>query len=100
MRTDESSTLPVAANVKSGVDSKTRLDADRQRRYQAPDMVNDGSEFRNIFRNLHPGQDAAWLQEHVDYDLYYRYSAVTEAIRHGLAIGGGQGPTNHFYFLR
>lgn len=25
---------------------------------------------------------------------------VTEAIRHGLAIGQGQGPTHHFYFLR
>lgn len=25
---------------------------------------------------------------------------VTEAIRAGLAIGGGQGPTDHFYFLR
>src|SRR6476659_2433711 len=24
---------------------------------------------------------------------------VTEAIRHGLAIGHGSGPTNHFYFL-
>ncbi len=24
---------------------------------------------------------------------------VTEAIRHGLALGGGHGPTNHFYFL-
>ena len=24
---------------------------------------------------------------------------LTEAIRHGLAIGHGQGPTNHFYFL-
>ena len=24
---------------------------------------------------------------------------VTEAIRHGLAIGHGKGPTNHFYFL-
>ncbi len=26
-------------------------------------------------------------------------SYVTEAIRHGLAIGHGKGPTNHFYFL-
>ncbi len=26
-------------------------------------------------------------------------SYVTEAIRHGLAIGHGQGPTHHFYFL-
>ena len=25
---------------------------------------------------------------------------VTEAIRHGLAIGHGQGPTNPFYFLQ
>ena len=24
---------------------------------------------------------------------------VTEAIRHGLALGAGHGPTNHFYFL-
>ena len=27
-------------------------------------------------------------------------SYVTEAIRHGLAIGHGQGPTDHFYFLQ
>jgi hydroxymethylpyrimidine/phosphomethylpyrimidine kinase len=25
---------------------------------------------------------------------------VTEAIRHGLAIGHGKGPTHHFYFLK
>jgi hydroxymethylpyrimidine/phosphomethylpyrimidine kinase len=24
---------------------------------------------------------------------------VTEAIRHGLSIGAGHGPTDHFYFL-
>jgi hydroxymethylpyrimidine/phosphomethylpyrimidine kinase len=24
---------------------------------------------------------------------------ITEAIRHGLAVGHGSGPTNHFYFL-
>ena len=27
-------------------------------------------------------------------------SYTTEAIRHGLAIGHGKGPTNHFYFLK
>ena len=26
--------------------------------------------------------------------------AHAEAIRHGLAIGHGKGPTNHFYFLK
>ena len=25
---------------------------------------------------------------------------LTEAIRHGLAIGGGHGPTHHFWFLK
>ncbi len=57
-------------------------DAERQRRYQSPDMVRDGSEFDNIRDNLHGGQSAAWLQDHVNYDSWYRYSAVAEAIRH------------------
>ncbi len=44
---------------------------------------------------------AAWLArgaalpEAVQHAKVY----VTEAIRHGLAIGSGHGPTNHFYFL-
>ncbi len=57
-------------------------DAERQRRYQSPDMVRDGSEFNNIRDNLHGGQTAAWLQQYVNYDRWYRYSAVAEAIRH------------------
>ncbi len=57
-------------------------DADRQRRYQSPDMVADGSEFNNIRDNLHGGQTAEWLRQHVNYDKWYRYSAVAEAIRH------------------
>lgn len=57
-------------------------DAERQRRYQSADMVTDGSEFNNIRDNLHGGQTAAWLQEHVNYDRWYRYSSVAEAIRH------------------
>ena len=57
-------------------------DAERQRRYQSPDMVRDGSEFNNIRDNLHGGQTAAWLQQYVNYDKWYRYSAVAEAIRH------------------
>ncbi len=57
-------------------------DADRQRRYQSPDMVADGSEFNNIRDNLHGGQTAEWLRRHVNYDKWYRYSAVAEAIRH------------------
>lgn len=57
-------------------------DAERQRRYQSPDMVRDGSEFNNIRDNLHGGQTAAWMQQYVNYEKWYRYSAVAEAIRH------------------
>lgn len=57
-------------------------DAERQRRYQSPDMVRDGSEFNNIRDNLHGGQSAAWLNQYVNYESWYRYSAVVEGIRH------------------
>ncbi|MEJ6582076.1 MAG: lamin tail domain-containing protein [Akkermansiaceae bacterium] len=58
------------------------FDADSQRRYQSQDMVSDGSEFDNIRFNLHGGQNATWLNEHVNYKKWYGYSAVGEAIRH------------------
>jgi hypothetical protein len=57
-------------------------DAERQRRYQSPDMVRDGSEFNTIRDQLHGGQSQAWLLDKVDYSSWYRYSAVAEAIRH------------------
>lgn len=58
------------------------FDAESQRRYQARDMVADGSEFDHIRFNLHGGQTADWLNRHVNYDRWYSYSAVGEAIRH------------------
>ena len=58
------------------------FDADSQRRYQSQDMVSDGSEFDNIRFNLHGSQDAAWLNQYVNYEKWYGYSAVGEAIRH------------------
>ncbi|MCP5532466.1 MAG: lamin tail domain-containing protein [Akkermansiaceae bacterium] len=57
-------------------------DADTQRRYQSPDMVSDGSEFNNIRDNLHGAQNPVWLDYYVNYDKWYRYSAVAEGIRH------------------
>ncbi|MBB5351249.1 hypothetical protein HNR46_001485 [Haloferula luteola] len=57
-------------------------DADRQRRYQSSAMVSDGSEFNHIRDNLHGAQTAEWLQRYVNYEKWYRYSAVAEGIRH------------------
>ncbi len=44
---------------------------------------------------------AAWLArgEPLPEAVRRAKAYVTEAIRHGLPIGGGHGPTNHFYFL-
>jgi hypothetical protein len=58
------------------------FDAERQRRYQSSDMVRDGSEFDNIWHNVHGNQTEAWLKDNVNYEKWYRYSAVAEAIRH------------------
>ena len=53
-----------------------------QRRYQASNMVSDVSEYNNIRDNLHGGQNQTWLLQYVNYDRWYRYSAVAEGIRH------------------
>ncbi len=58
------------------------FDAERQRRYQALGMPTDGSEFDNIRWNLHGAQNTAWLRQHVNYEKWYHYSAVLEAVRH------------------
>lgn len=57
-------------------------DGGTQRRYQASNMVSDLSEYNNIRDNTHGGQSQAWLQQYINYDKWYRYSAVVEGIRH------------------
>ena len=52
------------------------------RRYQAPEGVNDGSDYENIIFNLRNTQTDSWLDEHVDYEHWNRYHTVVEAIRH------------------
>ena len=96
---------PGAVLVKGG-----HLDNDQE----SVDLLFDGSDFETfraprintphthgtgctyasaIAANLAKGQDL--LQSIREAKKY-----VTEAIRAGLAIGGGHGPTDHFYFLR
>jgi hydroxymethylpyrimidine/phosphomethylpyrimidine kinase len=45
---------------------------------------------------------ATWLAQGLSLEDAVQRSKlyVTEAIRHGLSIGGGHGPTDHFWFLR
>lgn len=53
-----------------------------QFRYQAPFAVSNGSDHNNIEANLRASQTDAWLQNHVDYEQWYRYHAIVQAVRH------------------
>ncbi|MGJ8695615.1 MAG: lamin tail domain-containing protein [Verrucomicrobiaceae bacterium] len=59
-----------------------RTDGVSVRRYQAPDAVDDGSDFQNIIFGLRPEKDDAWLRENVNYDSWYHYHSVVDMIRH------------------
>ena len=54
----------------------------RQRRYQGRDSVADGSDKRNLEWELRPGRTEVQLRDLVNYDEFYRYFAVAQAIRH------------------
>ncbi len=57
-------------------------DALDQLRYQAADAVSDGSDHDNIENNLRSYQSDAWLEAHVNYDAWFRYHAICQAVRH------------------
>ena len=58
------------------------FDGARQLRYQAPGAVTDYEDYENIRWNLNSTQNVDWLLDYVNYDEWYRYHAVSEAIRH------------------
>jgi hypothetical protein len=53
-----------------------------QIRYHAPGAVDDGSDHNNIEYNLRPTQPDSWLDAYVDYEEWYRYHAICQALRH------------------
>ena len=61
-------------------DGETR--AYEEERYQAPDAVSNGEDYTNIVANLHHTKSEAWLKTYVDYDQWYLYETVQQAIRH------------------
>jgi hypothetical protein len=50
--------------------------------FQASDAVTDGSDFNTIYQQLRPERDTTWLRQRVDWDNWYRYHAIVEALRH------------------
>lgn len=53
-----------------------------QQRYQAPGAVLEAEDYLNIKNNLRSNKDEEWLRTYVNWDIWYRYTAVEEAIRH------------------
>ena len=51
-------------------------------RYQAADAVADASDFSTIINQLRSGRSDAWLHQQVNYDMWNRYHAVVDAVRH------------------
>ena len=58
------------------------FDPSQLMRNQGRYAVKNGADFQNIRANLRPTQTPNWLNAHVNYEVWYRYHAVVEGIRH------------------
>ncbi len=77
-----------------------RTDGLTVRQYLAPDAVADASDFANIIYNLRPERDDAWLNRYVNYDEWYRYHAIVDAVRHyDVQPNLGEHLKNAFYYF-
>jgi hypothetical protein len=67
--------------------------------YQAREAVADYSDFTTIHTQLRPERDEAWLRSHVDWNQWYRYHAICEAIRHyDFGVTSGHWKNRGWYF--
>ncbi len=53
-----------------------------QQRYQAPGAVTNGSDHNNIESNLNGSRPPEWLDAHVNYEKWYHYHAIAQALKH------------------
>jgi len=61
------------------------LEGKAQQRYQAAKAVVNAEDYENIrddVSGLRPARPEDWLRTYVDYDVWYRYNVVCQAIRH------------------
>ena len=59
-------------------------DGKEQQRYQSATAVGAAEDYENVAsqNGLRPARPESWLREHVDWDSWFRYSAVCQAVRH------------------
>ena len=58
------------------------FDGNKVKRNQGRTAVTDDRDFQNIRQQLRPSRSVDWLRAHVNWDHWYRYHTVCEAIRH------------------
>jgi len=57
-------------------------DGNDLKRHQGRLSVRDDADFQNALRHFNACQPEAWLRAHGDWDRWYRFNAVAEAVRH------------------
>ncbi len=58
------------------------FDGLEQLRYQGPDSVTNAEDYTNMRFNLSHEASADFIEEYLDYDEWFRYHTISEAIRH------------------
>jgi hypothetical protein len=71
---------------------------DQMERFQGRSAVTDSSDLANLRSQVVPGKTEAELRRWVDYDAFFRYLAVAEAVRHYDVAASGQDENVAFYF--
>lgn len=58
------------------------LDGTQLERHQGTEAPAGDADFQNAWRNIPAPRPEEWVRQHVNLDLWYRYFAVAEAVRH------------------
>lgn len=58
------------------------LDGTQLERHQGSEAGAGDADFQNAWRHIPTFQSEEWVRRHVNLDLWYRYFAVAEAVRH------------------
>ncbi|HWB02969.1 MAG TPA: lamin tail domain-containing protein [Verrucomicrobiales bacterium] len=74
-------------------------------RFQAQTAVSNASDFTTIINQLRSTQTDQWLRDHVDWNSWYHYHAIEDAIRHydvsnGITTNNGEHLKNQAYYFK
>ena len=73
-------------------------------RYQAKGAVEDATDFTNIINQLRNNKPDQWLRDHVNWESYYKYKVIVDAVRHydvsnGITTNNGEHLKNRTFWF-